>query len=87
MNCNKYVKFLVWMGELFAVWDAAMSRISHLCRHFLTCVSTSTGRQNLWWRAGPRQQLRTGSTKVRKLVGRDRNGLISEGKKLEFTFT
>lgn len=30
------------MGELFAVWDAAMSRISDLCRHFLTCVSTST---------------------------------------------
>lgn len=42
MNCNKCIKFLVWMGELFAVWDAAMSRISDLCRHFLTCVSTST---------------------------------------------
>lgn len=47
MNCNKYVKFLVWMGEVFAVWDAAVSRISELCRHILTSVSTSRCRQNL----------------------------------------
>lgn len=68
MNCNKYVKFLVWMGEMFSVRDAAVKAHPHECQ------------------TEPGQQLRTGSTKMRKLVGWDGNSLISERKKLEFTF-
>lgn len=80
MNCNKYVKFLVWMREMFVVWGCCSEQ------NIRAVQAHPNGCQHIQLQTEPGQQLRTGSTKMRKLVGWDGNGLISEGKRLELTF-
>lgn len=73
MNCNKNVKFLVWMGEMFAVWDAVEYQS---CAGTSSRVSAHPDADRTWaW-----------STKMRKLMGWEGKGLISKGEKLELTF-